>query len=57
MSEKPELPPCAHCGGEAEAAWMLEYPCGHYVSCQACHIQTRPYEKLADAIAAWSRRV
>jgi Lar family restriction alleviation protein len=52
-----ELKPCPFCGAEGVAAERSEY--GAFATCadNECAVVTRGYDTLAEAMAAWNRRV
>ena len=49
------LLPCPLCGGEA--ATEEEFTSFNVVRCLACGVVTDTYDTIAEAIAAWNRRV
>lgn len=49
------LLPCPFCGGEA--ATEEEFTSFNVVRCLACGVVTDTYDTIAEAIAAWNRRV
>lgn len=49
------MAPCAHCGGTAVPEGTGTSP--KRVKCLGCGVSTRFYRKIAEAVAAWNRRV
>ena len=56
--KSPELDPCPHCGGEAQAKHTEDgFGQDHvWVRCLHCPAQTMPLGTEAKAVAAWNRR-